>query len=203
MEPLDDRVARRLAEIREQERALDGGSVEQARPVEEQVPPADDLGAAVVRRRQGRPIRSFLFMVTLFLVAAGLFGLGVTLNRWAGEDMADARRTGQASVRSCVEHGPVTNRGFGYWESCEVRVSWSDGEAESMTVGAVFTAADIGSEVEVGDLGRYRGDRQLARADEPSRSWLAWLGYGVGLLGLAPALIWVLLMRQVLTFRRR
>ncbi|GAB3967084.1 DUF6346 domain-containing protein [Plantactinospora veratri] len=196
MEPQDDRLARRLAEIREQERELDRKDA--ARDAE-----AADLGTAVVRRREGNPIRSFLFLTGVLVLAAGLLGLAVTMSRLAGEDMADARREGQATVGRCVEHGPISNRGFGYWEACEVDITWDDGQLEEMTAGAIFDSSDTGSTVRVGDLGRDRSTRVLARADAEARPWLLWIGYGIGALAVLPGLVGILLLREVLRFRRK
>lgn len=195
MDAQEDRLKHRLAAIRQQEEKLDREAAERGSP-------AGNVVAPIVQRRRSGPLRSFVFMLALFVVAAGLLGLAVTLNRWAGEDMGAGSRPGQALVSACTERGPVTNRGFGYWQSCEARVVWDDGDAEDVTIGAIFTTADVGDTVEVGDLGTHRGDRQLARADEPYRAWLGWLSYAVGAVAVLPGLVWVLLMRQVLSFRR-
>ncbi|MGI5213085.1 DUF6346 domain-containing protein [Plantactinospora sp. CA-290183] len=195
VEPPDDRIARRLAEIREQERELDRQDAERDAA-------ARDPAAAVVRRTGGA-LRSFLFLAGVLVLAASLLGVAVTLNRLAGYDMADARREGQATVSSCVPHGPITNRGFGYWESCEVEVTWAGGGVEHLTVGAVFTSADIGATIRVGDLGNYRSSRKLARADVPDRPWLSWLGYAAGALAIPPGFVGVLLLRETLRRRRK
>ncbi|MGI5146269.1 DUF6346 domain-containing protein [Plantactinospora sp. CA-294935] len=196
MEPLDDRIAGRLAEIKEQQRELDRKNAAQA--AEEA-----DPGAAVVQRRKGNGFRSFLFLTGILVLAAGMLGTAVTLSRLAGKDMADARREGQATVGRCVEHGPISNRGFGYWEACEVDITWDDGQLEEMTAGAIFDSSDTGTTVRVGDLGRDRTTRLLARADVEARPWLLWIGYGVGLLALLPTFVGVLLLREVLRFRRK
>ncbi|MEQ4306082.1 DUF6346 domain-containing protein [Plantactinospora sp. B6F1] len=195
MEPLDDRVARRLAEIKEQERGLD--REEAARAAEKA-----DPGAAVVQRRKGSGLRSFLFLTGILVLAAGLLGTAVTLSRLAGKDFSDARREGQATVGRCVEHGPLSTRGFGYWQACEVDITWDDGQREEVTAGVVFDSADTGTTVRVGDLGRDRTTRLLARADVEARPWLRWIGYAVGFLALLPTFVGVLLLREVLRFRR-
>ncbi|GIG89280.1 DUF6346 domain-containing protein [Plantactinospora endophytica] len=191
----DDRIARRLAEIEEQRRELGRQGVVGDRDV-----PA--LDGEVVQRRAGF-LRSFLFTLGVLALAAGLLGVGVTLGRLSADDMADARREGEATVSSCVERGPVTNRGFGYYETCEVEVVWEGSEVERMTISVVFDSADIGNAVHVGDLGYDRSSRQLARADVAPRPWLEWIGYGFGAIALLPTLVGVLLMREVLRFRRR
>jgi hypothetical protein len=196
MDSFEDRMGKRLAEIREQEQALD-------REIAEREARETDLEAAVVQRRKDGFLGPFLFTLGVLALAAGLLGLAITVNRWAGEDMGDARRTGQATVSRCAERGPVTNRGFGYWESCEARITWADADLEAATVGDVFTSADIGTTVTVGDLGRHRGDLLLARADEKRRPWLAWLSYGITIIALVPGLVGVLFMKELLRFRKK
>ncbi|ROT26786.1 DUF6346 domain-containing protein [Micromonospora sp. HM5-17] len=202
MEPRDDRIAKRLAEIRAEEREWDRAA--RARDADGADPEAAarDADVAAVRRRGGA-LRSFLFLAGTLVLAASLFGVAVTLSRLAGSDMADATREGQATVTSCHGHGPISSRGFGSWESCEVEIVWSGGEVEHATVGAVFTSVDLGRSIRVGDLGRHRGARKLARADVEARPWLRWLGYGVGALALPPALVGVLLLRETVRLRRR
>ena len=196
MEPPDDRIARRLEEIRAQEAALEAEEAER-RAVD------DDLGAAVVDRRKSGAVRSAVFLIAVVLVAAGLFGVAVTLTRLAGDDFADAKRVGQASVTSCLKRGPITNKGFGYWDSCTATITWDGGDTDRIIAGAVFTSADIGSQVRVGDLGNYRTSKQLVREDASYRPWLAWIGYAVGLIALAPTLIAVLTVRELFRIRRR
>ncbi|GIG89281.1 DUF6346 domain-containing protein [Plantactinospora endophytica] len=196
MEPQDDRIAKRLAEIGEQQRELDRRDAERQSE-------AQDLGASVVQRPRSNGLRSFLFLTGVLVLAASLIGVAVTLSRLAGKDMADARRTGEATVGRCVEHGPISNRGFGYWESCEVDITWDDGQVEEVTAGVLFDSSDTGTTVRVGDLGRDRTTRVLARADVEARPWLLWIGYGIGVIALLPGFVGVLLLREVLRFRRR
>ncbi|MBU2668327.1 hypothetical protein KOI35_32925 [Actinoplanes bogorensis] len=174
MEPQDDRIARRLAEIRAQEKALDDEAAAAAATPE------------VIEERQGSRMRSVVFVVVLLLVGLGLTGAAVTMSRLAGQSMDDATRTGQATVSSCHEQGPVTTRGFGYWDSCATSIKWDDGQDVRVTVGAVFTSADVGKTIEVGDVGRHRQSQKLARADVEARPWLRWIGYPVLVIGVLP-----------------
>lgn len=196
MDPSDDRIAKRLAEIRAQEAALDREDAERAA--------ADaDPGAAVVDRRKGGAVRDAVFLIVVLAAAAGLLGLAVTFIRLAGDDFTDAQRHGTATVTSCVNHGPITNKGFGYWDSCTATITWDDGDTDRLIADAVFTAADIGTEVRVADLGDYRTSKELARAGAPHRPWLAWIGYLVGIIAFVPTLVGVLIVRELLRFRRR
>ena len=196
MESQDDRIAKRLAEIQEQDAELRRESAERRAE-------AADPGIPVVDRRQGGALRSGGFLICVVLLAAGMLGVAVTFTRLAGKDIADAKRTGQAAVTSCDQRGPISNLGFGYWDSCVATITWDDGEVSRVTVGAVFTRADVGNTVKVGDLGKYRTSNQLARADPAPRPWLAWIGYLVGILAFLPAIIAIFLIRELLRFRRR
>jgi hypothetical protein len=104
-------------------------------------------------------------------------------------------------VTSCVDNGPVSNKGFGYWQSCTATITWDDGSTDRTIVGAVFRSSDIGSDVRVGDLGDYRTSKELVRADAPYRPWLSWIGYLVGIVAFVPTLIATLIIREL--FRRR
>ena len=196
MEPEEDRIARRRAEINAELDAFDADSAER------QTADADPDGAVAVPGKGGG-IRSAAFLIGILVAAAGLLGLAVTLNRLAGDDPADAERFGQASVTSCFQHGPITNRGFGYWDSCTAKVVWDDGGLDSVTVDAVFRASEVGRQVRVGDLGDYRARKELVRVDAVRRPWLAWIGYAVGVVALVPALIGTLVLRELFRFRRR
>lgn len=196
MDPLDDRIAKRRAEIAEEQAALDGEDAQRRRR-------ASDAAAAVVDRRQGGAARSALFLVLVLVLAAGLIGLAVTLSRLAGKDFGAAQRQGNAQVTSCVRHGPISTKGFGYWESCTATITWDGGGTDRVTVSAVFKSTDIGTNVRVGDLGNYRTNKELARADVPHRPWVGWIGYVVGAIAFIPTLIAVLSVRELLRFRRR
>ncbi|MGX6605225.1 DUF6346 domain-containing protein [Micromonosporaceae bacterium Da 78-11] len=197
MEPLDDRIAKRRAEIADEQAALDREDAQRRAAQNDAAP------AVVDRRRSGGALRSAVFLILLIVVAAGLFGLAVTLMRSAGEDFDEAKRQGVAQVTSCVRHGPITNQGFGYWDSCAATITWADGATDRITVDAVFKSSDIGTEVRVGDLGDYRTAKELARADTTRRPLFAWIGYVVGAIAFVPALVATLTVRELLRFRRR
>jgi hypothetical protein len=196
MSSSDDRIAKRRAEIAAQLAEFDRQEVEREAEVES---PVD----VVVQRRRGGAVRAAAFLICIIVLAGGLFGLAVTLSRLAGDDIGDARRLGTARVTRCVEAGPVSNKGFGYWDSCTATVTWDDGGADRLTIGVVFTSTDVDKDVRVGDLGNHRAKPKLARVDAESRPWLRWLGVAVGLVGLPPAIFAALIVQQLLRPRRR
>lgn len=184
-----DRIAERLAEIKAQEATSAAEAASQ--------------DAVVVERRGGGALRSAVFLVAVIVAAAGLLGLAVTLTRLAGDDFADAERLGRATVTSCVQRGPITNKGFGSWDSCTATIGWDDGTTDRLTVAAVFRSSDIGRQVRVGDLGDYRTGKQIVREGAAHRPWLGWIGYAVALVAVVPTLVGVLTVRELLRFRRR
>jgi hypothetical protein len=196
MNSRDERHAKRLEEINALEAELDREDAQRAAE-------RADAGAAVVDRRKGGSLRSAAFLICILLSAGALFGLSVTSFRLAGNDIEDAGRFGQAAVTSCVRQGPVTNQGFGYWDSCAATVTWENGEVERSQYSAVFASADVGTQVRVGDLGRHRTERSLVNADAPYRPWLGWIGYLLVALGFVPGLVGVLILRELLRLRRR
>jgi hypothetical protein len=197
MDPLNDRIAKRRAELAEQLEAFDREDT-QRRAAD------DDTAAAVVdRRRGGGAVRSTAFLILIIVAAAGLSGLAVTLSRLAGDDFGDVQRQGTAHVTSCVRHGPITTMGFGSWDACTASITWDDGGTDRITVSAVLKSSDIGTDVRVGDLGNYRTNKEIARAGATYRPWLRWIGYAVGAIAFVPMLVATLTVRDLLRFRRR
>lgn len=197
MESWEERIARYRAEIKAKEEQLD--REEAIRRAEAE---ADRQESAVVQRRSGK-FRDVVIIGAALLMSAALIGLGVTLSRLAGRDFEDAKRTGLASVTACVRHGPVSTRGFGYWEGCDATVTWGDGGSEYVSAAGVFTSADIGTPVRVGDMGRHRAETVLSRADVPERPWLRWLGFPLAIIGSIPLLFLGLMLGALLSGRRR
>ncbi|MEU4693723.1 DUF6346 domain-containing protein [Actinoplanes sp. NPDC023714] len=190
MESHDERLARRAAERAEIERQLDREE-------------AEAQASAAIPRQRGGKLRSAAAFIVIVLVAATLISLCVTLIRLAGYDFADASRTGQATATYCTKHGPVTNRGFGYWHRCVATIRWDDGGTDRLVTDEVFTPADIGEAVRIGDVGEHRGRRELAREDTPVRPWFTWIGVLVGIVALIPTFFVAMILRESLRFRRR
>ncbi|MBO3737895.1 DUF6346 domain-containing protein [Actinoplanes flavus] len=148
-----------------------------------------DPATTVVDRRKGGALRTTALLTGIVLVSLMLVGTGITFVRLAGRDFGDAERVGWATVGSCTEHGPITNQGFGYWDSCRVTIRWDDGTATRLINDGDFTATDVGRQVRVGYLGTEKYRVKLAREDTPARPWLTWIGVAVGIIGGLPLLI--------------
>ena len=190
VESHDERIARRAAERAEIERQLDRDE-------------AEARASAATQRQRGGKLGSAAAFIVIAMLAATLLSLCVTLIRLAGHDFADASRTGQATATYCTEQGPVTSRGFGYWHRCVATIRWEDGGTDRVVIDDVFTPADIGEPVRVGDVGEHRGRKELAREDTSARPWLTWIGVVVGILALLPTFLVAMILRESLRFRRR
>lgn len=137
-----------------------------------------------------RFLKGTLLVLGSLVLAAGLILTGNTMQRLAGQDMVDAQVEGQAMVSSCVRRGPITpGQGFGYWETCTATIIWDGYGQQRLTVDAVFTSADIGTSVRVGDVNDDPRDRKLARADAAARPWLTWIGYVLFGIAAVPILL--------------
>ena len=196
MESRDDRIARRLAEIK----AL-GAELDQEEEQREST--VANPGSAVVERPKGGAFRSAAFLVGIVALSLALLASGITLVRLAGREFEDADRAGWATVSRCEEHGPVSNKGFGYWHRCDVAVRWDDGDIDDLVDDGIFAPADLGREIRVGDHGLYKQNRQLSREDTPRRLWLAWIGFPLAVAGLLPGIVAVMIIREMLRFRRK
>jgi hypothetical protein len=146
---------------------------------------------------------STVYFVGLLILAAGLLCVAATFTRLAGKDMRDASRFGSATVGSCVERGPVSGLGLGYWDSCTATIAWDDGKVQQVHAGIAFTAEDTGQIVRVGDVGGLPGTSHLARDGVAPRPWLAAIGYGVGVLAGLTLLIALWLLRELVRYRLR
>lgn len=176
--PDKERIERRLAEIDEQLEQVDA---EKSKPA---------------------PLRTAITAIALLLLAFGLSGAAVSLGRFSGKDIADAKRTGAATVLSCQRRGPISAQGFGYVDTCQTEIKWEDGTLSRITVGNdFFDAEEVDKTITVGDLGTQRNRAVLARADLPPRVMLQVASYALivlaviaGLLGAAG--LWGMIRRR-------
>lgn len=196
MDSHDERRAKRRARIKAMEADLD-------REEAERKGTASDPQSAVVDRRKGGTLLVVAILLGAVTLSIVLLGVGMTLMRMAGHDFDDARRTGLATVASCAEKGPVTDQGFGYWDRCRITVRWDDGADDELVVDGLFTGADIGRELRVGNLAEQQYSYELAREDTPYRPWLTWVGGAVSLVGALPGLLALMIISLPLYYRRK
>ncbi|MEV0895569.1 DUF6346 domain-containing protein [Actinoplanes sp. NPDC049802] len=146
--------------------------------------------AKAVTEREGGWLSTIAFFGCVIALGLALLGVSATFVRLSGHDFDDARVTGWATVNRCDRQGPVTNRGFGYWETCRFAVRWDDGTADDrLTSDVLFGSTDIGRDVRVGRLSERGPSMELARQDTPARPWLHWIGIAIGLVGMLPLFV--------------
>ena len=123
--------------------------------------------ASAVGEHKGGRLRSLAVLAGVVLLSLSFLGAGITLINMSGHDFDDAPTAGWATVRHCDERGPVTNRGFGYWDRCWVKVRWDDGRTYTVLVKGMFEVDHVGQEVRISYLGGHADDMNLARDDTP------------------------------------
>lgn len=150
---------------------------------------SEDANVDNPRAAPSRSRRISIVVITILsLVLCG--ELAFTLGRFSGNDIDNAKRLGQATVRSCQRHGPI-GLGLGYWDECTATVVWSDGQTETVTVDKprFFKAGEIGSTVTIGDAGRYKAKRLFARASLPPRPLVEALATVLALIACLPLIL--------------
>ncbi|GGN97064.1 hypothetical protein GCM10010112_88890 [Actinoplanes lobatus] len=181
MDPHDDPMAKYRAKAAEMRAALDREMAEDE---------AKGAAMSAVSEHRGGTLRLVAAMAGIAVLSLAIVGFGITLVGMSHHDFDDAHGTGWAVVEACDRHGPVTNQGFGYWDSCRFTVRWDDGTADDDLVSdGLFASADIGRDVRVGYLDRSADSMELAREDTPPRPWFKWIGVVVGIIGGLPLLV--------------
>jgi hypothetical protein len=208
----DEKRQRDLEEVRRKKARIDALLAEQEAAASSPAASSSsaDLGAVadppVVQRRGEGPSRfkAILALVAFIVLPILLAMVASTLSAYSGTDFSAARRTGQAQVLSCDRRGPVGLLQLGYWDDCTVKTRWNDGNTFTGKLGKrnLFTAADIGKTVEIGDNGRKRSGHVYSRPDKPEKPALRILATVVIVLDILPllALIWAVVyaIRHVL-----
>ncbi len=143
-----------------------------------------------------------MYVIGVYLLAGAVLLTALTLSRLGGEEFSDDHRTGTAHVTQCTEQGPVTSRGFGYWERCTVKVDWDNGLHDTLSLEAVLTSADIGTDIRISERnvstrtksGFKRNDKTYAVEDAPTRPWLARAGFVLSLIAIIPFILLMLVI---------
>ncbi|AEV81544.1 hypothetical protein ACWT_0531 [Actinoplanes sp. SE50] len=159
--------------------------------------------AATVEGGPGSWLIEVAFVVILMVISAALFGTAVTISRFTGADIADARRTGEATVEQCERDGPIGLSGFGYVKACAVSIRWNGGGGERVMIGkpGFFTDEKPGDTFTIGENTGSRGSVGYSRAEVPPRRWVTALVTLISIIGVAPLLFAIGFVRYRL--RRR
>ena len=148
-----------------------------------------------------------LGVVVLLVFSFVVTAAAMTIGRFTGFDFADARRTGTATVERCDRRGPVSFKGFGYWQQCTVSIAWNGGPASRVLIDkpGFFTNQKPGDTFQIGEHTGSRGSVGYARPELPDRGWVTAIGLVLWFIGFLPALaVFVVLYQAVKDrFRRR
>jgi hypothetical protein len=182
------------ARKRERLARLQAQMADDGRDTNDQVATADtervrETTSPVRRPTRGR-VSGVWFLAVCILAIFVLGEVAMTLSRFTGMDIDDAKRLGRATVLSCERHGPV-GAGFGYWDRCTAEVTWENGQREWVTPRkqGFFKSNEIGRTVTIGDLGWSKGGRSLARQELPSRPLVTLVAGILGFVALMPAFL--------------
>ena len=164
--------------------------------------PAD---APVVDQRRGTAWGSAAGVLILLILAV-VFGLtAATIGRFTGADFDDADRRGTATVEQCERRGPVTWKGFGYFDQCTVDITWSDGAGPRVVIDepGFMKGEKPGDTFEIGQTSGSRGGVSYSRPELPDRDWVTWAAVLVGVLAFLCAGGVYLFARQTTKDARR
>ncbi|WP_250035640.1 DUF6346 domain-containing protein [Paractinoplanes maris] len=160
----------------------------------------------VVEERRGTVWGSALGVVIL-LALATVFYLGSrTVGRFSGPDFADASRQGTATVESCERQGPITTKGFGYFDACTVSITWNDGAGPRILIDepGFMKGEKPGDTFEIGQNSGTRGSVGYSRPEVPDRGWVTAVQVVLAVIAfLFAAGIFVFFRETIKDMRRR
>jgi hypothetical protein len=135
--------------------------------------------------------------VAILLALAAVFIMGtLTVSRFTGADFDDASRQGTATVKSCERRGPMTTKGFGYYDRCTVDIAWNDGQNLSVTIDkpGFIRGEKPGDTFEIGRNTGTRGSVSYSRPELQPQGWVVAVSIvfgGIALLCLAGVYIYL------------
>ncbi|GAA4596819.1 hypothetical protein BJY16_002145 [Actinoplanes octamycinicus] len=156
-----------------------------------------DRNGPVVEVRRGAWAGDLVVLVVLLFVLFVLLTTAMTVERFSGHDFAEARRTGDATVVSCARRGPVTFKGFGYYDACTVSVNWGwNGTRLTIDQPGFFKGEKPGDTFTIGENQSSRGTIGFSRPVVPSRGWVTAVAMVIACVALIPFFLLVLLLRE-------
>lgn len=199
----EDRAAyrkRRMAELlAEAEENVDRTRAAKNQPSTE-AGPVDEV-------KRGGSWNTALGVVILLAFSFLVTGTAMTIGRFTGHDFADARRTGTATVEQCDRRGPVSLKGFGYWQQCTVTIAWNGGPSSRVLIAkpGFFQGEKPGDTFQIGEHTGSRGSIGYSRPELPDRGWVTAIGVSLWIIGFLPALAVFFVLRGAIKdlFRRK
>ena len=156
------------------------------------------------RRRWWTNVLGVAMLLALSFV---LTATAMTIARFTGHDFADAGRTGTATVQTCDRRGPISLKGFGYWQRCTVSVAWNGGPSTLVLIDepGFIKGEKPGDTFQIGEHRGSRGSVGYSRPELPDRGWVTAIGIALWIVGFLPALAVFFYLRESIKdlFRRR
>ncbi|MEV6850117.1 DUF6346 domain-containing protein [Actinoplanes sp. NPDC051411] len=149
--------------------------------------------------RRGTWWGSLLGVLILLAISAVLLGTAETVARFSRPDYNDARDHGTATVEQCQRRGPITIKGFGYYNRCTVKVTWDGGLKSRIDLDkpGFLPGAKPGDTFKIGENQGSRGSVGYSRPDLPSRGWVAWMAGLIALVGILPLFAVIYYLKSV------
>jgi hypothetical protein len=147
-----------------------------------------------------------LLVLILLAVGAVFLMLSLTVGRFTGADYNDAARHGTATVETCERHGPISRKGFGYYEVCTVDITWDDGAGPRVLINdpGFFKGEKPGDKIQIGQNQGTRGAVSYSRPEVPDRGWITAVTVLLGVLAaLCFGAIYFILRETIKDMRRR
>jgi hypothetical protein len=131
--------------------------------------------------------------VVLLGVSFLLVGTALTIGRFSGPDFGDAKQQATATIESCQLRGPLTGKGFGYYDRCTLSIVWRPGPADRVVIDKPGFIVDdrVGDTFVIGD----NGHGHYSRVELPHRAWVSWVAWAIALLGAVPLLVAAIYLR--------
>lgn len=165
---------------------------------------ADNPGP-VVERKRGTWWGSLLGVLILLALSAVLLGAAATVSRWTGAPYDEARKVGTATVEECERRGPISLKGFGFYDRCTLEVRWGTGPSRLVIDDPGFMMGEKpGDQFQIGENSGFRGSISYSRPELPDRGWVGAIAFVFGLLAVLPFLgVLVYIKEKVRDLRRR
>jgi uncharacterized protein DUF6346 len=151
-----------------------------------------DAGPVVVRSRRRHWYTDVLAVAVLVFVSWLLISSALTLARFTGNSLDDARRRGTATVEQCRRRGPITLlHGFGSYRECTVSVVWNTSYPSRIVISkpGFFASDKPGDTFEIGENTGSRGRIGYSRAALPDRPWITVVAGIIDVIGALLLLI--------------
>ena len=159
----------------------------------------------VIDQRRRTTLGSTIGVLVLLLLAAVFGLLAATVGRFTGADFDEASRRGTATVEQCERRGPITWQGFGYFDACTLRITWTDGAGPRVLIDdpGFMKGERPGDKFEIGQNQGARGAIAYSRPEVPPRGWVTAVTVLLAIMAFLCVGAVYLFVRQTISDMRR